>query len=139
MVNDCLIVPVNGDLDDAHALQLRQEILKNVKRTGTKEVLIDVSTVRVLDGVTFSIFRDTARMISMLGADVVFVGFQAGVASALVDLDIELEDICTAVTVQDGLELLRSKTSVFMDIDEIEETTPESSNGDPDIDERPDT
>ncbi|MFC1866688.1 STAS domain-containing protein [Thermodesulfobacteriota bacterium] len=135
MINDCLIIPVNGDLDDSHALQLRQDILKNVKLTCTKEVLIDVSTIRVLDAVTFSIFRDTAHMISMLGADVVFIGFQAGVASALVDLDIEFEDIRTAVTMQDGFELLRSKTSVPMDTDEIEDITTTNSNADPDENE----
>lgn len=134
MVNDCLIVPVSGDLDDAHALQLRQDILENVKMTGTKEVLIDVSAIRVLDAVTFSVFRDTAQMIKMLGADVVFIGFQAGVASALVDLDIEFDNIQTAVTMQDGFELLRSKISLPMDIEEIEDTTTISSNTNQDKD-----
>ncbi|MBW1850873.1 MAG: STAS domain-containing protein [Deltaproteobacteria bacterium] len=139
MVNDCLIVPVTGNFDDAYTLQLQRDLLKNVKIFCTKKVLIDVSSIRILDAFTFSIFKDTAQMILMLGAEVVFVGFQAGVASALVDLDIEFGDIRTAVTIQDGFELFQSKTSVFMVTDEIEEITATSSNADLDENERIDT
>jgi rsbT antagonist protein RsbS len=121
MVNDCLVVQVNGDLDDAYIQKLRQDLLTNVKMTYAREVLIDVSTIRVLDEFTFSIFRDIAQMLSMLGARVVFVGFQAGVASALVDLGVELGDIRTAVTMEDGFELLRAKTSDVVTTRPIEE------------------
>lgn len=130
MVDDCLVVPVHGDVDDAYALKLQQDILKNVKLNGARAVFIDVSTVRILDAFTFSIFKDTAQMISMLGAEVAFVGFQAGVASALVDLDVDFGDIQTAVTMQDGFELLRSKASVFTTTDSIEDRADTS----PDID-----
>ena len=134
MVNDCLVVPVHGDVDDAYAIKLQQNILKNVKLNGARAVLIDVSTVRVLDVFTFSIFKDTAQMISMLGAEVAFVGFQAGVASALVDLEVDFGDIHTAVTMQDGFEVLRSKASVFTTIDSTEEDTADTSS-DTDLDE----
>jgi rsbT antagonist protein RsbS len=121
MVNDCLVVQVNGDLDDAYIQKLRQDLLINVKMSYVREVLIDVSNIRVLDAFTFSIFRDIAQMISLLGAGVVFVGFQAGVASALVDLGVELGDIRTAVTMEDGFELLRAKTSDVVTTEPIEE------------------
>jgi rsbT antagonist protein RsbS len=121
MVNDCLVVQVNGDLDDAYIQKLRQDLLINVKMSYVREVLIDVSAIRVLDAFTFSIFRDIAQMISLLGAGVVFVGFQAGVASALVDLGVELGDIRTAVTMEDGFELLRAKTSDVVTTEPIEE------------------
>ncbi len=135
MVNDCLVVQVNGDLDDAYALKLQQDILKNVKMNCAREVLIDVSTIRVLDAFTFSIFKDTAQMISMLGAGVVLVGFQAGVASALVDLDVDFGDVHTAVTMEDGFELLRSRTSVLVTTDSIEDLTDTNPNADLNEDE----
>ena len=135
MMDNCLVVPVPGDIDDANALKLQQDILKNVKLNGAKEVLIDVSAIRVLDAFTFSIFKDAAQMISMLGAGVVFVGFQAGVASALVDLAVDFGDIDTAVTMQDGFELLRSRTPVFATNDSIEDITDASYDVDLDEDE----
>ncbi|MBF0496356.1 MAG: hypothetical protein HQK58_07240 [Deltaproteobacteria bacterium] len=47
-------------------------------------------------------------MDSLLGARPVFVGFKAGVASALVDLEVNLDTISTALTMEDGVELLSS-------------------------------
>ncbi|MBF0119893.1 MAG: STAS domain-containing protein [Desulfobacterales bacterium] len=112
IVNDCLIFNLNEDLDDDNVRQIQKEIIEKVKGASTKGVIIDVSAVRVINVFTFSILRDTARMIYMLGAKVVFVGFKAGVASALVDLDIEFGDILTSVTMEDGFELLQSNVNI---------------------------
>lgn len=124
MVDNFLVVPVNAELEDDYAIQLRRGILEKVKATGTKGVLIDVSAVTFLDAFTFSILADTVKMISMLGAEVVLVGVQAGVASALVDLEIDIGGIRTAVTMDDGFDLIRSQASRLVNIDEpeIEET-----------------
>jgi len=113
IINDCLIIPLNGDMDDKDALELQKEIMEKVKKTVTKKVLIDVSALRLIDARTFSVFRHTAQMISMVGAKTVFVGFQAGVASALVDLEVDFGDIHTAVSMEDGLELLQSMAIDF--------------------------
>jgi rsbT antagonist protein RsbS len=123
MADNFMVVPVNAEIDDDYVMQLRKGILEKVKATGTKGVLIDVSAVRVLDAFTFSILADTARMVSMLGADVVLVGFQAGVASALVDLEIDMGDIPTAVTMDDGFDLLRCQASSLVETDEPEAET----------------
>ncbi|MBF0231761.1 MAG: STAS domain-containing protein [Desulfamplus sp.] len=120
VIHGCLIVTLNGDLYDDYVRQLQKGVLEKVKATCAKEVLIDVSQVRVIDSVTFAILEDTVRMVTMLGAKVVFVGFQAGVASALVDLDVEFDDILTAVTIEDGFELLRSDKSTELSTNDME-------------------
>ena len=114
MVDNFLVVPINVELHDDYVVRLRKEILEKVNATGAKGVLIDVSVVKILDGFSFSILADTARMISMLGAEAVLVGLQAGVALALVDLDIDMGDIRTAVTMDDGFDLLRSRVSPWV-------------------------
>ena len=58
-----------------------------LKAEPVKGTLIDVSQVRVLDSVLYGVLIETAQMIRLLGCKTIFVGFQAGVASALVDLD----------------------------------------------------
>jgi anti-anti-sigma regulatory factor len=123
MVDNFLVVPVNVELDDDYVMQLRKGILEKVKATSTKGVLIDVSVVRILDVFTFSILADTARMVTMLGAAAVFVGFQAGVASALVDLEIDIGDIRTAVTMDDGFGMIRNQAPRLVKIDEGEAGT----------------
>jgi rsbT antagonist protein RsbS len=111
MVGGFLVVPVNVELDDDYALGLRKAILQKVKVTEAKGVLFDVSVLRILDAFSFSILADTAKMVSMLGAGVVFVGIQPGVASALVDLDLDMGNIETAVSMDDGFALLHSRVS----------------------------
>lgn len=123
MVDNFLVVPVNVELDDDYVMQLRKGILEKVKATSTRGVLIDVSVVRILDAFTFSILADTARMVTMLGAEAVLVGFQAGVASALVDLEIDIGDIRTAVTMDDGFDLIRNQAPRLVKIDEGEAET----------------
>ncbi|MBF0101450.1 MAG: STAS domain-containing protein [Desulfobacterales bacterium] len=113
IVNNTIVIPVNGDMDDDYAMLLQKKILEKVKATSVRGVLIDMSDVKTLDTFTFSLLVDTARMISMLGTRVVFVGFQPGVVSALVDLDVDFKDISTAVTMEDGFELLQSNRTII--------------------------
>ena len=129
MISGCLIISVSYDIDDETALHLQRDVLENVKTTGAKKVLFNVSALQVLGGQTFSILRDTAHMIAMLGASTIFVGFQAGVASALVDLDVPVEDIRTAITMEEGMVLLESEipvSGVDDDADALEDASGEA-------------
>ncbi|MBF0526969.1 MAG: STAS domain-containing protein [Deltaproteobacteria bacterium] len=121
VLNGNLIVTVNSELDDDSAKQLQSDILSQTEGTSVKGVLIDVSSVRFMDSFTFSLLADTARMVSLLGARPVFVGFKAGVASALVDLKVDLDSISTALTMEDGIELLSSLKARWMRLDDTEE------------------
>ena len=118
LIDECLIVPVRSEIDDDYLSRLTKEILRKTSRTGIKGVLIDVSAVRVLEAFHFSLLVDMAKMISLLGARAIFVGFQAGVAAALIDLEVNIEDICTVVTMADGFAEL---VSLKADREEFEE------------------
>jgi len=107
-IDDCLIVPVRSEIDDDYLSRLTKETLRKTSGTGIRSVLIDVSAVRVLEAFHFSLLADMAKMVSLLGAKTVFVGFQAGVAAALIDLQVNLKDISTVVTMADGLAELAS-------------------------------
>ena len=107
-IDDCLIVPVRSEIDDDYLSRLTRETLRQTSRTGIKGVLIDVSAVRVLEALHFSLLADMAKMVSLLGARAIFVGFQAGVAAALIDLEVDIKDINTVVTMADGLAALAS-------------------------------
>jgi len=96
------------------SLQIQKDILGSIQHNSAKEVIIDVSYISMLDLPLFKILRETAQMVSVLGSGVVFVGFKAGIASALVDLDADFGDIRTAVTMDDGFELLKCKDTVNM-------------------------
>lgn len=140
IVNDNLIVPVNGDLDDDSVKRLQREILDTAQKTTVKGVIIDVSAVRVIDSLSFTILADTSRMVTLLGAKPIFVGFQAGAASALLDLDVDITGITTALSMEDGLDLLRSMTPRWKIVQETEGEEPGiESNSELDSDESDDS
>ncbi len=120
-IDDCLIVPVRSEIDDDYLSRLTREILRKTSRTGIKGVLIDVSAVRVLEAFHFSLLADMAKMVALLGARAIFVGFQAGVAAALVDLEVNLADINTVVTMADGLAELASLKADRQEFEEDQE------------------
>jgi rsbT antagonist protein RsbS len=107
-IDDCLIVPVRSEIDDDYLSRLTKETLRKTSETGIRGVLIDVSAVRVLEAFHFSLLAAMAKMVSLLGARAIFVGFQAGVAAALIDLEVDIEDISTVVTMADGFAELAS-------------------------------
>ena len=121
VVNACLIVQVDDDVDEHDVRALGKEILEQIKASEIKKILINISTVKVMDSITFVAFRNLARAISLLGALVVFVGFQPGVASVLVDLDVPLDDILTAVSMEDGFKLLNSRESTLPESEVVDD------------------
>jgi rsbT antagonist protein RsbS len=111
VVNDCLIVPIGDNLDEDALQKIGKEILTCLETTDTKGVLINVSAVTILGSYGFSILRNTARGIAMMGARAIFVGFQPGVASSLVDLDMDFNGLLTAITSEAAFELLAQQNS----------------------------
>lgn len=111
VVDGCLVVPIGGNMDYEAIGRLGRDICTRISATPAKGVIINVTAIKVMDSYVFSIFRNTARTIHILGVRTVFVGFQPGVVSSLVDLDMEFYDILTAVTTEDALDILRHPTS----------------------------
>jgi len=106
-MGNCLIIPAPQDINPNSALIIQQTILSEVERKSIKKILYDVSVISVLDSKTYGILWGTAQMAAMMGARTVFISFQPGVASALVDLDSDIDSIQTASTLEEGLEIIK--------------------------------
>ena len=122
VVRNCLVVTIQSELDDDLLLRIRTDILQKVQTTKVGGLILDFSTVRALDTFAFNSFTDTAKMASLLGVSIVFVGFQPGVVSALVDLGVEIADVDTALTIEDAFELLQNTASVQHEPEDAEDT-----------------
>jgi len=106
VVKDCLIVPVGGNLDEDGLRNIGKEILEHLAEKQIRGVIINVSAISILGSYGLSILKETARSITMMGGIPIFAGFQAGVASALVDLDIDLSGILTALTTEGAIDMI---------------------------------
>ena len=122
VIRNCLVVIIPGEIHDDMLMRIRTDILEKVQATKVRGLILDFSTVRALDTFAFNSFTDTAKMASLLGATIVFVGLQPGVVSALVDLGLEITDVGTALTIEDAFEQLRDIAS-FQDEPEDEVDT----------------
>jgi rsbT co-antagonist protein RsbR len=68
-------------------------------------VLVDITGCTVVDTYTAAHLINTVRSVRLLGAATVITGVSAHVASDLVKLGVELEDITTRRRLADGLRL----------------------------------
>jgi rsbT antagonist protein RsbS len=112
IVRSCLVVTLPGELYDDTLRRIRTDILERIQATRVRGMVLDLCTVRVLDSFAFNFLADTARMTSLLGVASVFVGLQPGVVSSLVDLEVEIDDVRTALTMEDGFEEIQDVLSI---------------------------
>jgi len=121
VIQGCFIVPIQVELNDELMLQIQEDILERVNKTGIKGVIIDVSGVAVIDSSLGRAIRDTARMASLLGVKTIISGLRPGVVSSLIDLDFKIEDVLTAINLEEGLRLLAPVTAPKEEPEETEE------------------
>lgn len=108
VVDGFLVAQAPGVIEDEALLRFRSDLLARVHATAPKGVIVDVSRLDLLDSSSFELLSGAGRMAAMLGARVVFVGFQPGVVSTLMDLDVDTDGLVTALGLEEGMEVLRA-------------------------------
>lgn len=116
-----LLVTIQVDLYDRLALNLEADLIETISATGAKGVLIDISVVSIVDSFMGRIIGNIASMSKILDAETVVVGMQPAVAITLIELGLPLTGVHTALNVDRGMELLRSKLGSFEQDEESEE------------------
>lgn len=105
---DYLIASIQSALSDTDAVRLQEDLMNNVSRYRSRGIIIDVTMLDVLDSFAARSLRTIAHMTNLRGAQTVIVGIQPEVAFAMVQLGIKLEDVHTALDLEEGLELLKT-------------------------------
>ena len=105
-----LIATIQSALNDSDLLQLRDALVSKVGSLRSRGVIVDVTALDVLDSFASRTVRDLAYMIRLRGAETVIVGIQPEVAFAMVQLGITMEDVATALDLEEGLAYLDQVT-----------------------------
>jgi rsbT antagonist protein RsbS len=82
-----------------------------INKTNAKGVLIDISSVSIIDSFMGRIIGNIATMSKIMDAETVVVGMQPAVAITLVELGLPLKGVLSALNVEKGMELLRKRLS----------------------------
>ena len=103
-----LLVTIQVDMHDRLALALQDDLTSRIVKDRAKGVLIDISSLEIVDSFMGRTLGNIAGMARILDAETVVVGMRPAVAITLVELGLSLPGVRTALTVEKGMELLRA-------------------------------
>jgi rsbT antagonist protein RsbS len=106
---DVLIASVQGDLPDSQVLALRDELAEQVGRHRARGVIVDVTALDVIDSFVARLLRSIAVTARLRGADTIVVGIQPEVAIAMVQFDLNLQPLQTALDLEEALSMLAGR------------------------------
>lgn len=115
-----LLVTIQVDLYDRLAIDLEADLVKMVSKTGARGILIDISAVSIVDSFMGRIIGNIGVMSKLLDAETVVVGMQPAVAITLVELGLPLKGVFTALNVEKGMDLLKSKIQTTDEYDDVD-------------------
>lgn len=111
-MGDLLLVTIQVDMHDKLALTLQDDLTAKIADVGAKGVLIDISSLEIVDSFIGRTLANIASMARVLDAQTVVVGMQPAVAITLVELGMSLPGIRTALNVESGMQYLQEMASV---------------------------
>jgi rsbT antagonist protein RsbS len=92
-----LIATIQSTMSDSEAAELQDDLMAQVGRYRARGIIVDTTSLDVLDSFAARTLRT--------------IGIQPEVAFAMVQLGITLEDVDTALDLEEGLELLDELTT----------------------------
>ncbi|WP_017315246.1 STAS domain-containing protein [Mastigocladopsis repens] len=107
-MGEFLVVTIQVDMHDQLAMTLQDDLTNRITKTQARGVLIDISSLEIVDSFIGRVLGNIAKMSQVLDAQTVVVGMQPAVAITLVELGLSLTGICTALNVEKGMALLRA-------------------------------
>jgi rsbT antagonist protein RsbS len=108
-MGDLLLITIQTELYDSLGINLKNDIAEKLERYNSKGILLDISSLSVVDSFMGRIINNVASIAKLMGAETVLVGMQPAVAMTLVELGLEMPHIITALNVEKGMELLMTR------------------------------
>ena len=107
-MGEFLLVSIQVDMHDRLAMTLQDDLTDRIVKTRARGVLIDISSLEVVDSFIGRMIGNIAAMSRVLDAQTVVVGMRPAVAITLVELGLSLAGVRTALDVDKGMALLRA-------------------------------
>ena len=105
-----LLVTIQVDMHDRLAMTLQDDLTSRISESGAAGVLLDISSLEIVDSFIGRMISNIAAMARVLDAETVVVGMRPAVAITLVELGLSLPGVRTALNVEKGMSLLSALT-----------------------------
>lgn len=106
-MGEYLLVTVQVDMHDQLALRLQEDLTDAIARHRSRAVLIDISSLELVDSFIGRMIASIAATARVLDAHTVLTGMKPAVAITLVELGMTLPGVRTALNVEKGMALLQ--------------------------------
>jgi rsbT antagonist protein RsbS len=117
-MGEFLLVTIQVDMHDRLALALQDDLTTQVVKHKARGVLIDISSLEMVDSFIGRMLGSIAGMARLLDAETVVVGMQPSVAITLVELGLSMQGIRTALDVEKGMAALKKAVSDTEGVDD---------------------
>jgi rsbT antagonist protein RsbS len=107
-MGDFLLVSIQVDMHDRLAMSLQDDLTASIVKHRARGVLIDISSLEIVDSFIGRTLANIAAMSRVLDAETVVVGMRPAVAITLVELGMSLPGVRTALSVERAMEMLRA-------------------------------
>ena len=101
-----LIVSIQVSLSDDVVVALKEDITRNIEDYEARGLIIDLSGIDLMDSYISRSIRDIALISKLMGVKTVISGMDPMVAMTLVEMGLEMNDVRTALSLEDAIELL---------------------------------
>src|ERR687888_2559137 len=108
---DYLIASVQAALTDGEVLKLRDDLAEQIGKYRSRGIVIDVTALDVIDSFVARSLQTIASTAKLRGAETVLVGIQPDVAVAMVQFELSLDPLLTALDLDEGIAVLRRSTA----------------------------
>jgi len=107
-IGNTLIISLQVKLHDKIVIKVQEDILQKIYETRAEGLIIDVSTLEVIDSFMGKILSDTAAMARIMGTETVLVGIQPEIAITLQEMGLKLKGVHTTLNLEEGMSLLQN-------------------------------
>ena len=117
-MGELLLVTVQVDMHDRLTTVLMDDLANRISETHCRGVLIDISALDMVDSFIARMFGAIAQVARVMDAETALVGMQPSVAITLVEMGVTMTGVRTALNVDKGMALLRTRMEEEREDDE---------------------
>lgn len=103
-VDGLLVVSLPSELSDAVLNRIVRDVSERAAAEGIRGVILNLSTVTLLDLTEFGVLRQLVQTNAVLGVSTVLMGIRPGIAAYLCQMPITIDDLTFRVDMASALE-----------------------------------
>ena len=123
-MNEFLLVSIQVDMHDRLAMTLQDDLTDRIVRDRARGVLIDISSLEIVDSFIGRMIGNIAAMSRVLDAETVVVGMRPAVAITLVELGLYLDAVRTALTMERAFAIIAERSAGAAQVTSVDRDQP---------------